>query len=825
MNSSSNIEKIYLIWLAKDVDNEKNKSYQNELRKTYPKLELVCVNQMYLVFEILMQINFKKVILLIDGELYSEFYKKFKSGLYLLAVVPKIVIFTPNEMKLREKYGASLPLNHSFYNSHGVVGNFQYLKKELLSHISFDDNMTMPENDILERNKENNEKFIFECVKEKNQLIIPLFFSYYINSPDEEQIQSFNKFMLNNFGKNKQISDLISQLNGVKNIPIEILSKFWIRAYTANSNFYKKMNEKLMENDVKEYMSYIQVLYEGIKKKSLEAKCNTKLYRGAILSKKEYIQLNKFITEKPKDLPGVIVYGRSFFSFTDDVNIAIKFKEKRKKEINNEQICGIFIIENPINKNFCNSCAFIKNYSYYKKESETLFFPFSCFEIINMKIVNENEFVITLNYLGKYADLFKGEDPMDLLEKIPEISLLALDVLNTRIFKPTIKTPKWFIDINKEMNQKKIEQVKNPFSFIHDKSNKKVQNQINHVNPNNPNHFNQNNQNLKNQNKFNLNNQKKENPCAVKYPNQINQNNNKNNNNKNTFNNKINQNNNQDNYNNKNNNNYNPHNQNYQNNNNFEAYIKNHQNQNNQFNPANNKNPKNYHKRYNSCDLNQINNNQNWYNQNQNINNNNPFPFNNKNMNIQKQQTFKNNNNSNNNINLNNNNKINKINNINSNNPQKKVNNNNNVNLNYHKSNSNKVNYPNNYNQFKNNAFKDNKFQPNKKKITNTYIFKKILKQSEEDLDSDIPEDEPISADEPISVDEPSIEDKDSLNSLDNSYDENISGENIDNNANQIVLELMKKQEVKMEVPTFDDVVLGEGDTKDTANIKISNNA
>ena len=54
----------------------------------------------------------------------------------------------------------------------------------------------------------------------------------------------------------------------MKEIPNEIISKYWARAYTLESPFYKEMNEDLRSSKINKYLSYIQMMYEGIKIKS-----------------------------------------------------------------------------------------------------------------------------------------------------------------------------------------------------------------------------------------------------------------------------------------------------------------------------------------------------------------------------------------------------------------------------------------------------------------------------------------------------------------------------------------------------------------------------
>ena len=105
---------------------------------------------------------------------------------------------------------------------------------------------------------------------------------------------------------------------------------------------------------------------------------------------------------------------------------------------------GLFVIEQcPQNDKMCSGNASIQEYSFYKNESEILFFPFSSFEIKKIKKINENEFIITLNYLGKYQNLFENEDSRDILERVPKTSKIAKYIFSANIIDPTLKIPNW----------------------------------------------------------------------------------------------------------------------------------------------------------------------------------------------------------------------------------------------------------------------------------------------------------------------------------------------------------------------------------------------
>ena len=58
-------------------------------------------------------------------------------------------------------------------------------------------------------------------------------------------MNNYNKYIYEKYSNNKHIRRLFEQIILLKNIPIELLSKYYIRAYTMESNFYKDINNDL----------------------------------------------------------------------------------------------------------------------------------------------------------------------------------------------------------------------------------------------------------------------------------------------------------------------------------------------------------------------------------------------------------------------------------------------------------------------------------------------------------------------------------------------------------------------------------------------------
>ena len=69
---------------------------------------------------------------------------------------------------------------------------------------------------------------------------------------------------MDNFSGHLKMKELANQLLLNINIPCEILIKYWLRAYTSDSKFYKKMNDYLIRKLGNDYDTYIKVVYNAL---------------------------------------------------------------------------------------------------------------------------------------------------------------------------------------------------------------------------------------------------------------------------------------------------------------------------------------------------------------------------------------------------------------------------------------------------------------------------------------------------------------------------------------------------------------------------------
>ena len=208
-----------------------------------------------------------------------------------------------------------------------------------------------------------------------------------------DNIDSYTKYLYDKYKNIPKINELFDPIISIINIPIELLSKYYARLYTLESQFYIIMNKGLRENKKDNYLPYIKVLFEGIKTKSFSPASKRKLFRGTKLLSKEIEKIKEYLKGKKEGLPGAIVFSKTFLSFTKDINIAEKFLKNQK--IDNEYKKVLFVLEKERNIDYSLLTHIdLEKISFFPCEREVLFLPFSSFEIesINkMNIYNENE--------------------------------------------------------------------------------------------------------------------------------------------------------------------------------------------------------------------------------------------------------------------------------------------------------------------------------------------------------------------------------------------------------------------------------------------------
>ena len=396
-----------VFWIDANIDNEENTRYIYELEKFY-SIKVTPFNIVYKAIQELKNKDnkFIELKIIVSGILYNEFIKMFKDEIINIFVAPKIIVFTKNVEKFKEINKEYENIDNIFYSSYGVVNSFfeiiNFLKEGLTSN-----KINIPDC----------ARLTFEYIDKKEKLLLPLFFKTLIEKCSNEDMKNYTSDLYTEYSVNSDnVKNLLGSIMNMSNIPVEILSKYYARLYTIESDFYKKINEDLSDNKVGKYLPFIKTLYEGVKYQSLPLSTENVLYRGSKISNDEIISIYE---NKKKGL--TIVFSKSFLSFSKQKEKAELFLNKGIIGNNLSRVLFILEKDNKIGYNLATH-GDLKDVSIYPNEQEVLFFPFSSFEIKDIKeikIDNEKRYEIRLLYLGKY--LKNIENDKALIEKVNNI--------------------------------------------------------------------------------------------------------------------------------------------------------------------------------------------------------------------------------------------------------------------------------------------------------------------------------------------------------------------------------------------------------------------
>jgi len=403
-------------------------------------------------FDEMIKINFEIIFIVLENKLYQEYLSKLDS------IKPNLTCFPISIIYLTD---SSMNINSENYCGFGGIiksraGAIKFVR-DFIDSVNLKIKLDPKSTVIVDYNN----TLTFEKINNHDDLIIP---SLYIlnkkiegreNVLDDKDIYKFNQILVNNHFY-KGISHLIVPLNDIKKIPLEIVTKFWIRYYTSESSFYPYMNAQLMKNKPENYEIFIRAMYKGVEKKYLKSEFNTQLYRCQLISKSEMEDL-----EKNK----VLIYSRSFLSFSKDKNVAIKFLNEAKYNL-----IPIMLILNTIKVDEAlSSNADIEQYSFFNSETnnekEVLFFPFSSFLVekeIEDETINGKEIkIIYLNYLGKYRreieDKIKSLDTTKIKELLNKDTKFVKDISSINLEEGNFNNNK--IELEKAI-EKTVKKVK-----------------------------------------------------------------------------------------------------------------------------------------------------------------------------------------------------------------------------------------------------------------------------------------------------------------------------------------------------------------------------
>ena len=487
-----------VIWIDQNIYNKENIGYTKKLQ-TIDSIKLKLFQKIDEAVNYLKSIHFKETKIIVSGKLYFDFVNSFKENINDMCIIPKIIIFTRNEKKFINLNNDNNHIENIFYNIFGITDKFKKVKNFLniknkniaeYPHLTFLSNFKVnprskSPNSFINKieskffKKSNDVELTFEYIDNNRKLILPLLFHFLIERVPKDSIETYNNLIYQKYSKNNQkIKELFDQIISIPNIPIELLSKYYARLYTVYSDFYNDLNKNLRLNNKEDFLPFIKILYEGVKLKSLPLSSDKFLYRVSNLSTDEINKIQNYLKNKKEEVAGLIVFSKSFLSFSKERKEAEKFLKNIKEE---EKLSSIlFILEKDDNNTEDNfsTHADIEKLSFYPKEREVLFFPFSSFEIKDIKEINLGKrkvYEIKLLYLGKYLEYIENNKNLIMNEinlqdslfksQLFESGLVNTENITTKLLKLLFNQPK----LKRHNNYF----IKNKESLLHIKENKR----------------------------------------------------------------------------------------------------------------------------------------------------------------------------------------------------------------------------------------------------------------------------------------------------------------------------------------------------------------
>jgi hypothetical protein len=250
------------------------------------------------------EISFEDTKIIVNGQLYKDFKKIFKKEIKNIFVIPKIIIFTNDKKKFMEN-NKKYKEDNSFFNFGGIMTSFDQIETFLSN------NFKGKKFEI-----EDEPQLTFEYIDKKEKLALQLFYKVLIEFTDidGQKLQKFNEDLYKEYSNNKDLEEIFSQIIKMKDIPIELLARYYAKAYTFETPFYKNMNRDLRNNEKEKYLPYVKVFYESIKYETFPLVEEKLLYRGTKILSEEIQKINIYLnSNKIDNLPGYTVFSIGLF--------------------------------------------------------------------------------------------------------------------------------------------------------------------------------------------------------------------------------------------------------------------------------------------------------------------------------------------------------------------------------------------------------------------------------------------------------------------------------------------------------------------------------
>lgn len=265
-----------VIWIGQNLDGIKTSQYIDNINSNNSS-KIKTFEIIDKALDYLKDINFEDIKVIVTDKLYNDFVNGFKEKILSMNIAPKLIVFTKDKEKFKLENPQYENKDNIFYTFGGIATSYDEIDKFLEDKFE-PQSFTKPDGVQL----------TFDYINNKEDLILPLFFKALIDKESKDNMEKFTQYIYDTYSNEcGQIKNLLGIIKSMKNIPIEILSKFYAKLYTAQSQFHSVMNKELGSDEIGKYLPFIKILYEGVKLKALPLASDKVLYRGAKISKAE----------------------------------------------------------------------------------------------------------------------------------------------------------------------------------------------------------------------------------------------------------------------------------------------------------------------------------------------------------------------------------------------------------------------------------------------------------------------------------------------------------------------------------------------------------
>ena len=407
-----NEEKETIIWLDKNVFNKENEMTYKSYLKRLEKFNFFCLTSVKSVTSFIEKnlnyFEFRLFYIIVSGRLAEEFYNEYVKITEKYNIIASTIVYCS-----RQKYHETKPyFKDKFLNSGGITNYFDYVANYILNDECGWGNIKQSYKKYVPEETDFGDVFINMNTKREYELALPILIGKTINSSliEAGEIKKFQNLLLSRYC-NSYSEKVLSLIKPSKNknmeIPLHILSKFFLKFYTSESynsnNFYRDLNRDLSNNRFDDYHPFIFLIYDSLNKGFIKS-YRKKLYRGTKISKKEFdkILYNKSISKNENEK--LFYFSKNFLSFSKDEKQAKIFLGNS----NNDTVTIFFILEECKEENYSVTNLDIESLSDFKTEREVLMLPLTCFEVYKIgeeEMYNNVKYrKIYLNYLDKFYE-------------------------------------------------------------------------------------------------------------------------------------------------------------------------------------------------------------------------------------------------------------------------------------------------------------------------------------------------------------------------------------------------------------------------------------